>query len=263
MKQMVVAYRSSARAVARVQDQNSIAAHRRGSDSGRRSYVRRLKLPLAPTSIDCENAALAILDDTVQPAWTRRVSGAERLSAGQRRFAGERGAGCSRPRGERRSARLFAKWMCRSSRLADDRSLYAIRFANDAAALLAFEFESMTLPAPLTTDFHHDHAVVVAVYCAADGGPGHRRDRDLHHGGCRHRPATGRRHRGAPQRRRLGTRAPTAIWPGASPPRHSLCRGCRACRAITCGSMTGRRQRSTRAIRRCCTWTIHYESRHE
>src|SRR5208282_6597354 len=49
---------------------NSIAAHCKGNDNGRRSYVRRLKLPLAPTSIDCENAALAILDDTVQPAWT-------------------------------------------------------------------------------------------------------------------------------------------------------------------------------------------------
>lgn len=69
-EQIIVAYRSSARAMARVQDQNSIAAHRNGGDTGRRNYVRRLKLPPAPTSIDCENAALAILDDTVQPAWT-------------------------------------------------------------------------------------------------------------------------------------------------------------------------------------------------
>ena len=44
-EQVVAAYRSSARAVARVQDQNSIAAHRKGSDNGRRGYVRRLKLP--------------------------------------------------------------------------------------------------------------------------------------------------------------------------------------------------------------------------
>ncbi len=65
-EQVVVAYRSSAPAMARVQDTNSIAAHRHGSDNGRRSYVRRLKLPLAPTSIDCENAAVALLDDAVQ-----------------------------------------------------------------------------------------------------------------------------------------------------------------------------------------------------
>jgi hypothetical protein len=37
--------------------------------------------------------------------------------------------------------------------LADDRSLYAIRFANDAAGLLAFEFDSMTLTQPVTTIF--------------------------------------------------------------------------------------------------------------
>ncbi len=37
--------------------------------------------------------------------------------------------------------------------LADDRSLYAVRFANDAAELLAFKFESMTLPEPVTTIF--------------------------------------------------------------------------------------------------------------
>ena len=36
---------------------------------------------------------------------------------------------------------------------ADDRCAYAIRFANDAAGLLAFEFESMTLPAPVSTIF--------------------------------------------------------------------------------------------------------------
>ena len=92
-EQVVVAYRSSARAMARVQDQNSIAAHHKGSDSGRRSYVRRLKLPLAPTSIDCENAALALLDDTVQPAWAgeyRVLS--DFLPVGE--SAGERGAGC-------------------------------------------------------------------------------------------------------------------------------------------------------------------------
>ena len=60
---------ASARAIARVQDTNSIASHNVGADSGRRSVVRRMNVPPAPTSIDCENAALALLDDTVQPAW--------------------------------------------------------------------------------------------------------------------------------------------------------------------------------------------------
>lgn len=37
--------------------------------------------------------------------------------------------------------------------LATDRSLYAIRFANDAASLLAFEFTDITLPTPVSTIF--------------------------------------------------------------------------------------------------------------
>ncbi|HZD31874.1 MAG TPA: hypothetical protein VE779_09460, partial [Candidatus Angelobacter sp.] len=69
-EQIVVSYRASARAIARVQDTNSIASHSVGANHGQRSMVRRMSVPLAPTSIDCENAALALLDDTVQPAWS-------------------------------------------------------------------------------------------------------------------------------------------------------------------------------------------------
>ena len=151
-EQVVVAYRSSARAVARVQDQNSIAAHRKGSDNGRRSYVRRLKLPLAPTSIDCENAALAILDDTVQPAWTGEyrvlsdfLPASDVLPANAVQVAvPSRGAAFSA---------IVREVDVEVVSLADDRSLYAIRFANDAAGLLAFEFDSMTLAQPVTTIF--------------------------------------------------------------------------------------------------------------
>ncbi len=151
-EQIVVAYRSSARAVARVQDQNSIAAHKNGGDSGRRSYVRRLKLPPAPTSIDCENAALAILDDTVQPAWAGKyrvlsdfLPASDVLPAdGVQVSVASRGAGF---------AGIVREVDIEVVSLADDRSLYAIQFANDAAALLAFEFESTTLPAPVSTIF--------------------------------------------------------------------------------------------------------------
>ena len=151
-EQIVVAYRSSARAVARVQDQNSIAAHRKGSDNGRRSYVRRLKLPLAPTSIDCENAALAILDDTVQPAWTgeyRVLS--DFLPASD--VLPANGVQVSVPsRGAAFSA-MVREVDVEVVSLADDRSLYSVRFANDAATLLAFKFENVTLPEPVTTIF--------------------------------------------------------------------------------------------------------------
>ena len=151
-EQVVVAYRSSARAVARVQDQNSIAAHRKGGDNGRRSYVRRLKLPLAPTSIDCENAALAILDDAVQPAWAGEyrvlsdfLPASDVLPANAVQVAvPSQGAAFSA---------IVREVDVEVVSLADDRSLYAIRFANDAAGLLAFEFNSMTLAQPVTTIF--------------------------------------------------------------------------------------------------------------
>ncbi len=148
----MVAYRSSERAVARVQDQNSIGAHHKGGDSGRRSYVRRLKLPLAPTSIDCENAALAILDDTVQPAWAGEyrvlsdfLPASDVLPANAVQVSvASRGAAFTG---------MVREVDVQVVSLADDRLLYAIRFANDAAALLAFNFESMTLPEPVTTIF--------------------------------------------------------------------------------------------------------------
>jgi hypothetical protein len=151
-EQIVVAYRTSARAMARVQDQNSIAQHAHGSDNGRRSYVRRLKLPLAPTSIDCENASLALLDDSVQPAWAGQYvilsdylpvedvipSNAVEVSAPSR------GAVFNA---------IVREVDLQIVSLAGDHSQYVIKFSNDAAATLAFKFEAMTLPDPLTTIF--------------------------------------------------------------------------------------------------------------
>ncbi|HKN22949.1 MAG TPA: hypothetical protein VJX73_16105 [Terracidiphilus sp.] len=151
-EQIVVAYRSSARAMARVQDQNSIGQQHNGSDSGRRSYVRRLKLPLAPTSVDCENAALAILDDTVQPAWTGEyrvltdfLPVSDVLPANTVQV--------SVPSRKAAFGAIVREVDVQVVSLATDRSLYAIRFANDAASLLAFEFENMTLPTPVSTIF--------------------------------------------------------------------------------------------------------------
>ena len=151
-EQVVVAYRSSARAMARVQDQNSIAAHHNGNDSGRRSYVRRLKLPLAPTSIDCENAALALLDDTVQPAWAgeyRVIS--DFLPIGD--VIPTNAVQVSAPSRGAAFTAIVREVDLQVISLRDDRSEYLLRFSNDAAELLAFKFETMTLPEPVTAVF--------------------------------------------------------------------------------------------------------------
>jgi hypothetical protein len=148
-EQVVVAYRSSARAMARVQDQNSIAAHQRGSDSGRRSYVRRLKLPLAPTSIDCENAAVALLDDTVQPAWAGEYRVISDFLPANDVVPSDAVRVSAPSRGAVFSA-IVREVELQVVSLRDDRSEYLLRFSNDAAELLAFKFENMVLPAPLT-----------------------------------------------------------------------------------------------------------------
>ena len=66
-----VRYRSSGRALARVVDGASMAKEERPGDDGRRGLVKQLTLPAARTSVDCENAALMLLEDGVED----RVSG--------------------------------------------------------------------------------------------------------------------------------------------------------------------------------------------
>jgi hypothetical protein len=70
-EKIVVSYRSSGRALARVLDTASMAAEQRPGDDGSRGMVKQVTLPAARTSVDCENAALMLLQDGVEP----RVSG--------------------------------------------------------------------------------------------------------------------------------------------------------------------------------------------
>jgi hypothetical protein len=149
---IVAAYRSSGRAMARVQDTASIAAHANGSDNGRRSFVRRLKLPTAPSSTDCENGALALLDDSVEPAWAGEYRVLSDFLAASDVVPGDAVQVTAPSRGASFAA-IVRESDVQVVSLDDDRSEYAIRFANDAAATLAFEFETMTLPEPLTTVF--------------------------------------------------------------------------------------------------------------
>jgi hypothetical protein len=65
-----VQYRGSGRALARVTNPASIAAQQRGSDDGVRGAVRQVQAPSPRTSTDCENAALALLDDAAGADWS-------------------------------------------------------------------------------------------------------------------------------------------------------------------------------------------------
>ena len=65
-----VNYRGGGQAATRVINSASIAAHATSDDDGIRAAVRDIQLPAPRTAVDCENAALAILDDAAETIWS-------------------------------------------------------------------------------------------------------------------------------------------------------------------------------------------------
>jgi hypothetical protein len=149
-EQIVVSYRTSGRAQARVQDLVSIAEHAQGNDKGQRVSVRRLRLPLALSDIDCENAACALLDDTVQTAWQGEYKIFSDFLPIEDVIPGNAVQVSVPSRGADFTA-LVRDVEVQVVLLADDRSQYDIKFANDADEPIAFKLESTTLTEPLTT----------------------------------------------------------------------------------------------------------------
>ncbi|HTV64908.1 MAG TPA: hypothetical protein VMD98_04845 [Bryocella sp.] len=149
-EQIVVAYRTSGRAMARVQDAVSIAEHAQGGDKGARLSVRRIRLPLTLSDIDAENAACALLDDTVQTAWQGQYKIVSDYLAVEDVIPGNAVQVSAPSRGANFSA-IVRKVEVQVVSLADDRSQYEISFANDADESLAFKLEAITLPAPVAT----------------------------------------------------------------------------------------------------------------
>ena len=147
-EQIILSYRASGRAIARVQDANSIASHNVGGNRGRRSVVRRMSLPPAPTSIDCETAALALLDDTVQPAWSGTYQIVSDNLPASDVLPGDAAQVVAASRKANFSA-IVREVEIQVTSPAYDRSEYTIKFANDACELAAAKFSETTLPDPL------------------------------------------------------------------------------------------------------------------
>jgi len=156
---IVASYRAYGRAVAEVMNAESVRALALGVDDGIRGLVRTMANPGARTQADCENAALAILDDATGP----QCSGSYGLwsdflpSNVADIFPGDAVA-VNVPSQE---AAFDAVVRAVSIRLADpanDRSFYKIEFQNESAGSLAFRDERSRLniplqdiPLPLTT----------------------------------------------------------------------------------------------------------------
>jgi hypothetical protein len=140
---IVASYRGSGRAVAQVENATSVAAMENGADNGTRGVVRVAKNPQARTDSDCENAALAILDDSTGTAWSGTYEAWSDFLPGSATdiFPGDAIAVNIPSRGAAFTA-IVREVEIQSADPADDRSFYTIGFANDLASPLAIEYVS-------------------------------------------------------------------------------------------------------------------------
>lgn len=140
---IVASYRGMGRAVAEVANGAGIAALANGSDNGVRGMVRTVKIPSARTQADCENAALAVLDDAATAAWSGTYkTWSDFLPGG----AGDLfpGDGVSVNCASRAASfnaivrKVTIDWADPS----DDRGVYTIEFANDFSSPVAIQEEA-------------------------------------------------------------------------------------------------------------------------
>ncbi len=140
---IVASYRGHGTAVAQVQNAASVAALQNGADDGTRGSVRTAKNPGARTASDCENAALAILDDTLLAAWFGTYATWSDFLPGAAAdiFPGDAMTVSAPSRGAAFTAIVRAVGI-QVADPANDRSFYTIEFANDAAAPLGIEYDA-------------------------------------------------------------------------------------------------------------------------
>jgi hypothetical protein len=138
---IVASYRGTGRAVARVENEASVLLLQNGADDGTRGSLRVAKTPAARTDIDCENVALAILDDTTGAAWSGIYETWSDFLPGAAEdiFPGD----AITVNVPSRGASFIAVVRQVEMQIADpvgDRSFYTIGFANDLASPLAIEY---------------------------------------------------------------------------------------------------------------------------
>jgi hypothetical protein len=147
---IVVSYRGYGRAVAEVVNSASVADLASGADNGTRGVVRTMKTPSARTQADCENAALAILDDAAGSAWSGTYETWSDFLPGNAAdiFPGDALTVNIPSRGATFEA-IVRKITIDVADPADDRGMYTIEFANDLAQPLAYQDAGSATTIPL------------------------------------------------------------------------------------------------------------------
>jgi hypothetical protein len=146
-----VHYRGSGRAMARVTNPASVAAEQHGIDDGVRAAVRHLKLPPGRTSVDCENAALAVVTDGASAgcAGKYQVWSDFLPSGAQDIFPGD-GLNVNVPVCGAVFQAIVKEVTITIEDLAGEHSAYEIQFEQNVAEDLAFEFDTPSVTAALS-----------------------------------------------------------------------------------------------------------------
>jgi hypothetical protein len=147
---IVVSYRGSGRAVAEVMNSAGIAGLQSGADNGVRGVVRTMKTPSARTQADCENAALAILDDAGSLAGEGSYqTWSDFLPGGAADIFPGDAVTVNVPSQNAVFSAIVRTVSVDVVDPVNDRGMYTIEFANDLAAPLALQDQSSATTVPL------------------------------------------------------------------------------------------------------------------
>ena len=151
-EQIVVSYRGASRSMARVINSASISEKKDGNDDGIRGIVRAIATPSARTSPDCENAALALLDESKCPAWSGEYECWSDFLPGQADdvFPGDTLSVSVPSQGASFNA-ILRDVEIQIADLDGEHSRYTLTFADDATQSPAFAFDSRYVSTALDT----------------------------------------------------------------------------------------------------------------
>lgn len=147
---IVASYRGYGRSVAEVVNSVVVSSLRNGADNGVRGIVKTMKTPSARTQADCENAALALIDDAGGAAWLGTYrTWSDFLPGGAIDIFPGDGIAVNVPSQNALFSAVVRRVSIDLVNPADDCGMYVIEFANDLAASLALQDASSATTVPL------------------------------------------------------------------------------------------------------------------
>jgi len=152
-EEIVVRYRGSGESMARVKDAASVAAEKSGFDDGVRGALYEAQVPPPYTSVDCENAALALLDDTARCGWSGEYeTWSDFLPGNAVDILPGDGLQVTAPSRGANFHAYVREVEIEILDLAGEHSRYTIRFADEAADSLSFKLDSTGSAGDLDVD---------------------------------------------------------------------------------------------------------------